>query len=89
MRLEPISVDHLGYVNPNTAISETSLPVYAIEVPDQEVAGGDKGSEGEFIERAFFQDYGEIREDIARGDISCGLTLASLMYFETNKDTLI
>lgn len=65
----------IGEVRPNTAVLASTLQVFACDIPADAVAGSRDNEASEVV----MLTAPEVRQLVASGDITCGITLAALL----------
>ena len=71
-------VRELGWVNCNTALFLTDIPMFAVLVGDEKAS--DEEDEGEYIVDVEWCNFAEVKRKIRDGEIRCGLTLSAISF---------
>jgi ADP-ribose pyrophosphatase len=77
-RLVASSCSLLGYLRPDTAIVETEVQVFLMEISEEQIASIALDEAGEAISSYQVLTLGEIWAKVRAGTIRCGFTLGSL-----------
>lgn len=80
--LMTLSLERIGLINPNTSFYLTSIPVFAVEVDPRKLKES-YPCPGEKISSCRFFSWKEIEKMICREEIVCGLTISSLLIFQS------
>lgn len=79
-----LSAMPLGWTNCNTSFMISDIPIFAVLV-DSETAVGRQMDEGEHVFDASWWDIEALQHMISRGEIRCGITLASLAHVMSSR----